>query len=59
MATAKVFFISVTVAFIGLFAALAGIRAQSPSAISGGLAMWTVSAIVALTACHHAKRERQ
>jgi hypothetical protein len=57
MATAKVFFISVTVAFIGLFAALAGIRAQSPSALAGGLVMWTACAAAALAACRHAKRE--
>jgi hypothetical protein len=56
MATPKVFFISVTVAFIGLFVALTGIRAQSPSAITGGLALYTACAAVALAACHHAKR---
>jgi hypothetical protein len=58
MATPKVFFIAATMAFIGLFTALTGIRAQSPSALAGGLAVWTVCAAVALAACRHAKRER-
>jgi hypothetical protein len=57
MATPTVFFMSATMAFLGLFTALAGIRAQSPSALAGGIAVWTVCAAVALAACRHAKRE--
>jgi hypothetical protein len=59
MADPKVFFISVSMAFVGLFVALTGIRAQSPPALAGGLAVWTACAAVALAACHRAKRERQ
>jgi F0F1-type ATP synthase assembly protein I len=58
MATPRLFFISVTIAFLGVFVALTGIRAQSPSALAGGLVMWTACAAVALAACRHAKRER-